>query len=332
MVHHLVERSIDMLLDPRLPHAIPYNIWRKWRYNSINYIPVLNQPLHICLTFDIEHDFRNPTSFASTERFLPFFLNWAVKYGWHSTLYVEGNLLPKLSTLILEAQQEHEIGLHGLHHEVWGRSRWWQYNLGFAGIDAIEKHKRLLDALDRFDCSGLSRPKSFRAPYLNLDSTARKLLVQNNFTSDSSASCFYGVLPIPTKQTGLWVVPITASPRPLLSLKGARYLELTLGNMMQMSKEQFLEVIFQTLKLQSQANTKFPPHLVILAHPWEFENNSGLTYASNNNWQRLANLIGIIADYYEIVFTTISELVSYQSLPFSIESNVTTKFNSTERT
>ena len=43
---HIFHRSLDLLLDPRLPHAFPYTIWRTWRYRS--QLPAnVREPIHI---------------------------------------------------------------------------------------------------------------------------------------------------------------------------------------------------------------------------------------------------------------------------------------------
>jgi peptidoglycan/xylan/chitin deacetylase (PgdA/CDA1 family) len=309
---HIIARGIDLLLDPRLPHALPYNMWRRWRYAPPTALPRLEAPLCICLTFDIEHDYRDPASAEAASRFLAWYIGWAGARAWRSTLYIQGDLVPVLSTFIHEAEDGHEIGLHGFHHEVWGRSRWWQYRLGFVGISETEKHERLLQALEMFDRACLDRPRSFRAPYLNADRKTLELLAQHGFTSDSSPATYLGAVPVPRQRHGVWQVPVTANPRPVWDTYLARYPELTMGNLVHMSPEQLMTTIAMALHLQLESGMKLPPHLVLLAHPWEFEPTPGVPYASTANWDHLDHVARIIADMYPAMFVTMSELVAQQ--------------------
>lgn len=307
--NHVIERSLDLVLDSRLPHAAPYNLWRTWRYALPSSRPYLEQPLHICLTFDIEHDYRNPASASSSRRFLPIYIKWAGTRVWPGTLYVQGGLVPMLSELLYQAKPQHELGLHGLHHEVWGRSRWWQYRLGFVGISEAEKRECLHKALELFEHAHLERPRSFRAPYLNVDRKTLKLLAQNGFTSDSSPASYLGAIPVPRYHHGIWQVPVTANPCPQWKPPGAHYLELSMGTMLSMSAEQIITTISIAVHLQQSAKTRVLPHLVLLAHPWEFEPTPGVPYASEANWEHLDRIVRLIRSVYPAVFKTISELI-----------------------
>lgn len=307
--NHVIERALDLLLDSRLPHAAPYTLWRLWRYTLPRSPIQLEQPLCICLTFDVEHDYRNPASKSSSERFLPTYIEWAGTRGWPGTLYVQGGLVPVLSGFLQKAEMDHELGLHGLHHEVWGRSRWWQYRLGFVGLSEAEKRDALEKALDLFAQADLERPRSFRAPYLNADQTTVKLLSQNGFTSDSSSASYLGAIPVPRHQHGIWQVPVTADPRPRWKLSGARYLELSMGNMLSMSDEQIIATISMAVHLQQLYNPPVLPHIVLLAHPWEFEATPGVPHASQANWEHLDRILKSILSVYPAVFRRISELI-----------------------
>jgi peptidoglycan/xylan/chitin deacetylase (PgdA/CDA1 family) len=309
LYNHVIERSLDLLLDHRLPHAALYTLWRLWQYTPLSSRPLLTGPLHICLTFDIEHDYRNPASTASSERFLPKYLKWTRTRGWTGTLYVQGGVVPALSELLQESKAEHELGLHGLYHEIWGRSRWWQYRLGLVGMSEAEKRDRLLQALDLFERAHLEPPRSFRAPYLNADWKTLKLLAHNGFTSDSSAPSYLGAIPVPRKLHGIWQVPVSANPRPEWNLHGARYHELSMGTMLNMSAEQIMATISIAVHLQQLHRTQMPPHLVLLAHPWEFEATPGVPHASDANWEHLDQIVNMIMAVYPAVFITMSGLI-----------------------
>lgn len=315
---HIAERALDLALDPRLPHAAPYTLLRRWQHAPHASAPTLGTPLSICLTFDVEHDFRDPASSGSSLRFLPRYLAWAHAEGWRGTLYVQGDLVPTLAPLLQEAQSRHELGLHGLHHEVWGRSRWWQYSLGFVSLSFREKQRRLAQALKLFEAAGLVRPRSFRAPYLNVDARSLRLLAQHGFTSDSSAATYLGARPISTRRD-LWRIPVTAHPRPEGHPARARYPEFALGNLLQMSKRQRLETVAAALCLQQRQGFLLPPHIVILAHPWEFETTAGVPYASTANFERLRGVLGELSEVYELRFRSISDLAQTHSALFGKE-------------
>src|SRR5512143_2871909 len=104
---HIFERSIDLILDTRLPHALPYNLWRLARYNLPADRRSTGETLHICLTFDIEHDFRNPESAGSAQRFLERFIQWADSHRWRTTLYVQGSLVTELAGPVRIAARSH---------------------------------------------------------------------------------------------------------------------------------------------------------------------------------------------------------------------------------
>ncbi|GAC1552253.1 MAG: hypothetical protein NVS2B7_28210 [Herpetosiphon sp.] len=305
---HLFDRCVDLLLDPRLPQATLYNLWRLWRFPVPHTLPRLQQPLRVCLTFDIEHDFRDPANAHSARRFLIHYLPLARLHGWRSTLYVQGDLVPLLADLLHEAQVDHEIGLHGLHHEVWGRSRWWQYRLGFIGLSRREKEERLQQATELFDNAGLKSPKSFRAPYLNSDRQTLALLARNGFTTDSSQATYLGALPLARRQYGVYQIPVTATPRPAWHGSLVRYLDLTMGNLVTMEACTLRRTIASALQVQSEQQRRFHPHLVLLAHPWEFEKTVGVAHSSEANWARLAQIVQLLQTAYVTHFTTMSDL------------------------
>ena len=313
---HLFERSIDLLLDPRLPQAAPYTLWRRWRY-SPPACATASDPVRICLTFDIEHDFRRPATAGSSARFLPRYLGWMQRRGWRGTLYIQGDLVPSLGDLLHQAGEQHELGLHGLHHEVWGRSRWWQYRLGLPGLPVAERRRRLDRALDLFDRADLQPPRSFRAPYLNADRHTLKLLRERGFTSDSSPASYLGAIPVPRQSDGLWRIPVTAHPRPEWHRRGARYHELTLAAMSSMSDAEIMATVSIAVDLQRRRGSPMPPHVVLLAHPWEFELTAGVSYASEANWDRLARIVETIGAAFPPRAITVSDLVTTVSRPSS---------------
>ena len=55
----------------------------------------------------------------------------------------------------------------------------------------------------------------------------------------------------------------------------------------------------------------YPPHIIILLHPWEFSSEvSSLTYCSETNYEWLGNLIDRLAENFNIETATITEMTS----------------------
>lgn len=305
----LAERALDLVLDPRLPHAAPYHAYRRRRYPDLAAPPQLAGPLRVCLSFDVEHDFGGPGQHGSAARFLPRYLEHAAEHAWRGTLYVQGALLPDLSGALLLAQAGHELGLHGLHHEVWGRSRWWQYRQGKAGLGAGQKRERLRASLALFAQAGLTAPRSFRAPYLNADRATLRLLAGHGFSSDSSPASYLGALPLARRRQGLWSVPVTAAPTAVRAGRLYRFPELAMGALADMSETEFAALVAAALRVQVQAGGPVAPHLVVLAHPWEFEPTPGVAHGSAENWGRLERLLGWLRARYDVRLCSVSELL-----------------------
>lgn len=307
-------RALDLVLDPRLPHGAPAGLLRWLTYTAPSAPLRLDEPLHVCLTFDIEHDFRDPDSHGSAYRFMQCYPEWAQRHGLRSTLYVQGSLAPMLAATLRQAAPANEIGLHGLYHEVWGRSRWWQYRLGLAAIASDEKRRRIQQAIDLFADAGLPRPRSFRAPYLNIDADTLRQLRQAGFSSDSSPATYLGAPPVPRYRRGIWQIPLSADPRPRWA-NGliAAYRDGSLGSLAGLSEAAIGALVDLALAIQQRRPTGFPPHIVILAHPWEFEQTAGVAHASLVNWALLKRIITTLSARYELTFSTITELVQWQA-------------------
>lgn len=310
---HIVERAADMLGDPRLPQAALRVLWRRVRYAaSYRRSRIASLPLQVCLTFDVEHDYRNPRSLAASQAFLPIFLQWADRYGWRTTLFVQGNLVASLAPLLHDTQPTHELGLHGLEHEVWGPSRWWQYRLGLQSLPLEEKDRRLALAVQYFQDAGLPIPSGFRAPYLNIDRATLQLLERHGFLLDASPPSYQGSWPVPHRWGSLWQVPVTAHPRPQIACRGwawFRYPDLSMGTLLKLTDAEFLDLVESALWAQRLAGYPLGPHLVFLGHPWEFDSYPGVRHGSQDNWRHLMHRLRLLEAQHSVRYATMADLL-----------------------
>jgi hypothetical protein len=89
---------------------------------------------------------------------------------------------------------------------------------------------------------------------------------------------------------------------------------MSLGAMLGMSEADLMATVAMAVYLQQKCGLRLPPHLVLLAHPWEFEITRGVPHASETNWERLEHIVETIAHLYPIVFTTMTSLVGKQNV------------------
>jgi peptidoglycan/xylan/chitin deacetylase (PgdA/CDA1 family) len=313
----VAERCWDFVTDPRLYQGAPTGLWRALRYGRPPSSSVTGGTLTVCLTVDVEEDWRTPGETAAAEAFLPRFRALAERLGWAATLYVQGSIVPRIVADLHQIDHSRfELGLHGLEHEVWGRARWWQYTLGYPSLPLIEKTRRLEQALTRFRQAGLPRPISFRAPYLTIDTPTLRLLSSSGFSSDSSPASYRGVLPLPRHEAGLWRIPVTARPYPMVLAKGLQFLyypELTVANLDPVRREVTDSIVSTAVHLQQTAGV--PPHLVLLMHPWEFLRNPRIPHAGEENYERLVQWLDGLAQAYTLRLNTVSRFVRMLTSP-----------------
>lgn len=312
------ERAVDMLLDSRLYHGAPYAVWQILRYMPLTrkrpgLVAEIRVPLNVCVTVDLESDYRSPGTVSSAQAFLPRFAELCAAQDIRATFYCQGDVIPAVADQLRAIRTAtHELGLHGLHHEVWGRARWTQYSLGYPSLQFSERQRRLEGAVRAFADAGLGRPKSFRAPYLNIDRGTLRLLRSYGFTSDSSPASFLGTVPIPRKAEGLWQVPVTSRPFPSIAPRGLqlfRYPELTLEALLSMPVDQLTDMSWLARTLQEAKG--FPPYIVMLLHPWEFVTNPQVPYASPANYDRLRAALDVLACHFAVRMLTVSQLVEH---------------------
>lgn len=308
------ERTLDLLLDTRLYHGAPYAMWQRLKFQGLmrsSFHQAPETPLNICVTVDLECDYRNPASASASQVFLPRFFAFCSAHNINTTFYCQGDIVPKVASDLRGIDMKrHELGLHGLHHEVWGRARWMQYSLGYPSLTLTERKRRLVRALGAFEDAGLPRPRAFRAPYLNIDQASLHLLYALGFRSDSSPASFLGAAPIPRKVHGLWQVPVTSRPYPSMRPRGLQlfeYPELTLGNLLAMPAHELTDLI--DLARVLQAVKGFPAHIVMLLHPWEFATHPQVPYANPQNYERLGLVLDRLSHQFPVRMLTMSQLI-----------------------
>ncbi len=310
-------RLSDLLLDPRMPYFIPY-VKLKRRSKALPNVDIPDKsPLLIALTFDVEYDFGSSAREASLNAVEPFLQQLpalAEKWQAASTLFVQGDIVERYAELLLNLQPRHEIGLHGYAHELWGKAKWF---LPKKPISYDTKKMLLEESLKAFSTSHLAMPVSFRAPDLVADTDTLQLLEEQGFLVDSSAPSYYGTPPLPTRPLGitsaLLSIPITTAPGPRIRtrylLPFAAYEVFNMAWLATTSDSQFLSYAGEVLSFQISAGTK--PHLVFMAHPWEFREwtgGKGYDYCSKDNYELLHQKLQLIKERYQLQYVCLKEL------------------------
>jgi len=312
----------DLFLDPRMPYFLPY-LKLKRRSKTLSNVDIPDKStLLIALTFDVEHDFGSAArevSFDAVEPFLQQLPALAEELQAAFTLFVQGNIVERYAELLLNLQSRHEVGLHGYAHELWGRAKWF---LPQKPIPYGTKKRLLEESLKAFSRSHLAVPVSFRAPDLVADADTLQLLEEQGFLVDSSAPSYYGIPPLPTRPLGsastLLSIPITAAPGPRIRtrylLPFAAYEVFNMAWLATASDHNFLNYIDEVMSFQISAGVK--PHLVFLAHPWEFREWTGkerLNYCSSDNYELLHRKLQLLKERYQLKYVCLKELAQLLS-------------------
>jgi len=309
---------VDFILDPRMPQYILSTRFKRARLGRPATIPFSDDsPVLVALTFDVEYDFGSSATEAAYDSAVPFLERlpaWGEELETVFTLFVQGNLVDKLAGYLHELTAEHEIGLHGYAHELWGKEKW------FLPHHVVPQHQRrdlLKQGMKCFSDNDLTLPDSFRAPDLVADKDTLQLLEESGFVVDSSAPSYYGVPPLPTRPLGeksrLLSIPITANPVPRYETRyGIPFTSYEILNMTRLAASDdthFLDYVRQVFSFQAGAGAK--PHLVFLAHPWEFmewPGNRRPAYCSSNNYQLLKQKLTLLEERYPLKYVGIKEL------------------------
>jgi hypothetical protein len=203
----------------------------------------------------------------------------------------------------------HELGLHGFHHELWGRSLWFDPK---PSASASARRFALQDGLDAFAAAGLPRPLAFRAPYLVADRLTLELLCEYGFILDSSEAAFRGCLPIVTRYKSLVRIPASASPRPRIRRRfglptWAPFRLLNLATFVGLPIDELLATIAEIFAVQDSVGVR--RHLVVFAHPWEFDELAEYN-GSPMNYERLKGRVALLSQCMPLTFAPLGEVAS----------------------
>ena len=311
-------RLVDFLLDPRMPQYLPYVKLKQLRRSKPAEIDVSHDsPVLVALTFDIEYDFGSSAkeaTFGAVEPFLQRLPSFAKDSGAVFTLFIQGDLVARFAHYFQELQAGHELGLHGYAHELWGSAKWF---LPHHPTHVNMRRELLEQSLNCFADNNLIRPTSFRAPDLVADQDTLRLLEEHEFIVDSSAPSYYGVPPAPTKLLGaaskLISIPITVNPVPCFQTR--YFVPFTFYEIFNMARlaasddSHFIKYVGEVLAFQVTAGVS--PHLVFLAHPWEFKewtDNRRLSYCSSHNYDLLCRKFSLLEERYQMRYVSMKEL------------------------
>jgi peptidoglycan/xylan/chitin deacetylase (PgdA/CDA1 family) len=305
------EQLIDWLNEPRLPHHAP--LWLQ-RLRAFPSTPPRrsDRPVTLGLTFDVEQDFGSGGTaecWSACEPFLDWLGERAARQGWRTTLFVQGSVVEPLAGQLRQLEADHELGLHGYYHEMWGRQLWFSRQ---EGTPVYLRRELLRAGLAAFGRAGLARPVAFRAPNLVCDAATCRLLVEAGFRLDSSQAAFRGCLPLVVRQGGLTNVPVSASPRPRVRRRlglptWAPYGLLNVQTFLFDTEPALLELVGEILAVQDRAGAE--RHLVVLAHPWEFADFPRPPCGSANR-ARLEARLALLADHYPLEFRPLGEIAA----------------------
>ena len=315
-------RLADLLLDPRMPYFVPCVKLKRRRKTLPGADIPSESPLLVALTFDVEYDFGSSAREASVDAVEPFLRELPALAGEMQavfTLFVQGDLVESYSELLRNLQSDHEIGLHGYAHELWGKAKWF---LPHKPVPLKAKGELLKQGLKIFADNKLAPPVSFRAPDLVADTDTLRLLQENGFTVDSSAPVYRGAPPLPTRPQGsaspLVSIPITAAPGPRVRfrylLPFTAYEVLNMSWLAAASDQHLLDHVSEVVSFQISKDTK--PHLVFLAHPWEFREwtgNEKLNYCSRDNYELLRSKMQLLGERYQLQYVSMRELAQILS-------------------
>lgn len=304
--HHM--RLVSVLDDPRMPWFIPKIMVERRLYRG-EYKGKTS--LKFCLTTDVEQSFGSadlPHESGHIAVFLQRYGEMCEAFGIKSTLFFQGDLIPDNVELIKNLQSSgHEIGIHGLHHELWGREKWF---LKDPWIHPLERKKLLKKIREIIDQNEIKNVRAFRAPNLVVDLTTLKLLPEFGFEIDSSSPAMLGRKPITKIKDGLCRVPVSRDPMPHVQtrfgLPFGNYLVMNLHNFIKLSDDELLHAI-NRLRDYHKRN-KIPPYLVFLCHSWEFQSRDQMDYTSGENFTEFSKKISMLRENMDLEFCTLTEL------------------------
>lgn len=301
----------SLLVDPRLPLYVPWFWFKRLRMKRTDFSSI--PKMYGVVTCDFEHDggsCGNGGGFSEPElkKFLKKFTSGLNRLKAKATFYIQGDLAGPFATEFKALKKEgHEIGLHGLHHELWGEA--WFFNETPLSLEQMER--ALKTCKKEFEKAGLPAPTNFRAPNMVLDPKAYDVLARQGFTLDSSSPSYHGTPPVPYKKSSLNVIPVTADPRPhFRKIKGvipsAMFKVFNVFNLLEMSDRELVNAVKRVVQVQKNRNV--PPHLVFLVHPWEFKKMENFPYCHRENHKKIVSKLEKLEKIFPMEWITLHDL------------------------
>ncbi|MBU0981548.1 glycosyltransferase [Patescibacteria group bacterium] len=301
-------RVVSFFLDKRMPWNVP-NLLLQAKLFDKPYEG--RKPLKFALTVDVEQSYGSldlPHEDDHVGAFLDRFTDMAKSLEVPATFFFQADLLTNYIDEIFSLQEsEHEIGIHGLHHELWGKRQWF---LKDAWLSVPKRKKALRIIRETIDSLNLKDVRAFRAPNLVVDKDSLRLIREAEFEIDSSSPTMLGAKPLPSLKNGLCRMPVSRDPMPHLQwrygLPFGSYKVMNLANFISMSDEELLAAVSRLREYQRAAGVD--PHLVFLCHSWEFQSRDHMDMASGENFSILARKIAILKEHMELQFRTLTDL------------------------
>jgi peptidoglycan/xylan/chitin deacetylase (PgdA/CDA1 family) len=305
-----MENLISLLFDRRFPIYFHYNLLKKIlkgrriKKHKVN-------GLAVSLTFDIEKDPINNKNIEPTGKFLRRIRKLLKFKNIEATFFIQANLIEDFSIQFKNLQKTHELGLHGYAHELWGYEQWWDRK---KSLSLEQKRKLMSMSLEAFEKNNLERPISFRAPNLIINKKTLALIKNSGFKIDSSLPSYLGIEPLPKFFDNLLQIPHTANPIPKFQMRSyiipfIYYDRFTFPSVLSMSKNEFLEFVENVTSYQ--ISSRFKPHLVFLAHSWEFiEHDIKMIKCSEDNYKSLLNICNLLERNYQVEYITLNKLAT----------------------
>ena len=296
----MINKIRSFLFDKRLPHFFPYTLL----YKLLTKVEIVEpEKILLSLTFDIEYHQSIEKNYL--KNFFQNFKNFLKKT--RSTLFVCGETIEEVARELKKLQKNCELGLHGYKHELWGDEKWW---LNKKPIDKKTKIKLIKLSFEEFKRNKLKKPISFRAPYMISNKETLEILNSFGFKVDSSNCTYLSKDTLPSKYKKMIRIPVSVNPIPTFKkrflIPFSFYKIFNMENFYAFEKNDILEFVKIVTSFQ-QAND-IRPHLVFLAHPWEFVRVKNLGYCSPKNYSILEKMINILKENYRIKFLKIVEL------------------------
>jgi hypothetical protein len=311
---HFFSRTKDWLSDPRLFHHMPYWIIQAARINSIIYDNLCTGKVTVSctLSFDIETDDDagfNGQNIESSKIFLPWINTICNDHHWRSTFFIQGDLVETLASELYNIETHHELGLHGYHHELWGKPIWYG---ALQNTTPLHTREQLLEKGYRaFEKNGLKSPISFRAPWMIVDSDTLDMLDKYKFLIDSSVFSARIGNPVSFWSNNLLRIPVSVSPIPrfLRHFKipiFSPYKALNLNTFLLEPLESLVRIIREIITYQKLKGSM--QHIVLLAHPWEFNEKSRRCTIQGNVRELFVDRLLLLQEIFDLDWMPLSDI------------------------